>query len=335
MSLQSLESLFETLKADANLLILPHNDPDPDAIASVLALRYLVTERLGMATTLAYKGIIGRAENKALVRYLGNPLRRVTSQELRQQPAIALVDTQPGAGNNALPRHVIPRVVIDHHPRREETDVAAYADVRTDLGATSTLLTEYLQAAHLEPSRALATALFYGIKTDTMGLGRGASPADAAAYFYLQPRIDAEALVDIERAQVPAAYFKSLTATLQAAVIYSGVVSSYVGALRYPDLAAEMADLLMRLEGTQWVICMGVYQDQLILAVRTRSRRGGAGQLVRAMVGDRGTAGGHGVMAGGQVPLGGEDPEELAYLLRQKALEHLKVAPDRVNKSLV
>jgi nanoRNase/pAp phosphatase (c-di-AMP/oligoRNAs hydrolase) len=189
--------------------------------------------------------------------------------------------------------------------------------------------------AGLEPTPPLATALFYGIKTDTMGLGRGGTPSDTAAYFYLQPRIDIEALVEIERAQVPAGYFKSLTDTLQGARVYDHVVVSYIGSLRYPDLAAEMADLLLRLEGTQWVLCMGVHQDNLILAARTRRPKGGAGQLVRSIVGDLGTAGGHGTMAGGQIPLRNIKAEQLAEELREQALRHLKVPPDVQHKPLI
>jgi len=177
--------------------------------------------------------------------------------------------------------------------------------------------------------------LFYGIKSDTMGLGRGASPADVAAYFYLQPRIDVGALVEIERAQVPADYFKSSDAALHAARVYDGVVVSYMGPMSYPDLSAEMADLLLRLEGARWVICMGVYEDDLILAVRTRSQQSEAGQLVREMVGDRGTAGGHGTMAGGRVPLRDKDPAQMALRLGQRALQSLKMMPEMAGKPLI
>jgi nanoRNase/pAp phosphatase (c-di-AMP/oligoRNAs hydrolase) len=335
VSQQLLEMLFEALIGSDSILILPHNDPDPDAIASAVALRYLFLQRLGIRVHIAYQGIVGRAENRALVRYLDYPLRRLASLRLREPMPTALVDTQPGAGNNALPPKSTPRIVIDHHPRREETATATFADVRSEVGATSTILAEYLQAADVEIPSPIATALFYGIKTDTMGLGRGASPSDARAYFYLQPRIDVDALVTIERAQVPAEYFKSFDTTLQAAHVYDGVVISYMGALAYPDLAAEMADLLLRLEGTRWVVCMGVYQGDLILSVRTRSRRGGAGQLVRTIVGDRGPAGGHGTMAGGQVPLQSEDPEQVARILTQRCLRYLKVPPEMVGKPLI
>jgi nanoRNase/pAp phosphatase (c-di-AMP/oligoRNAs hydrolase) len=330
-----LDELFKVAGACRSTLILPHNDPDPDAIASALALQRLLERFLDVKATIVYRGIIGRAENKAMVRYLHTPLRRLTAEDLRQPACIALVDTQPSAGNNALPQDVKANIVIDHHPRREATDGADFADIRTELGATSTILTEYLQSAGLEPDPPLATALFYGIKTDTMGLARSATPADTAAYFYLQRRIDVEAVVGIERAQVPAEYFKSLTSTLQAAWVYDQVVVSYIGILKYPDLAAEMADLLLRLEGTQWVICMGVYHDSLHLAVRTRRHKGGAGKLVQAIVGDRGTAGGHGVMAGGQIPLKEEDPQHLAQALGEQALKYLKVPEGLAARPLI
>jgi nanoRNase/pAp phosphatase (c-di-AMP/oligoRNAs hydrolase) len=317
------------------MLILPHNDPDPDAIAGAVALRHLLAQRLNIEERIGYQGIIGRAENKALVRYLGHPLRRLRDSEFQGADAVALIDSQPGAGNNPLPPGRTPTIVIDHHPWREETAAAAFAEVRSDIGATSTILTEYLQAAGVEPTPPLATALFYGIKTDTMGLGRGASPADAAAYFYLQPRIDVDALVEIERAQVPAEYFRSFDIALRAAQVYDDVVIAYIGQMDYPDLVAELADLLLRLEGIRWAICMGAYQGELVLSVRARGRRGGAGRLAQNMVKNRGTAGGHGAMAGGHLPLAGEDPEQVAMLLGQRALRLLKIEAATSGRPLI
>jgi nanoRNase/pAp phosphatase (c-di-AMP/oligoRNAs hydrolase) len=330
-----LARLLQAVEGRGEILILPHNDPDPDAIASSVALRDLLLEKAGVEGHIAYKGIIGRAENQALVRYLNHPLQRLTSSDLRQERPVALVDTQPGTGNNALPVHVAPTLVVDHHPWREETAAAAFADVRTGVGSTSTLLVEYLQAASIEPAPPLAMALFYGIKTDTLGLVRGASPADVAAYFYLQPRIDVEALVEIERAQVPAEYFTRLDAALHTARVYENLIISYVGLMRRPDLAAEMADLLLRLQGMRWAICMGVYKGELILAVRSQSRRTGAGQLVRAIVGDEGTAGGHGTMAGGHIPLRGQSPERLVDEIGQRALQHLGISESLTSKPLL
>jgi nanoRNase/pAp phosphatase (c-di-AMP/oligoRNAs hydrolase)/DNA-binding XRE family transcriptional regulator len=327
--------LFEAVAGLSRLLILPHNDPDPDAIAGAVALRYLLAQGLNIEGRIAYQGIIGRAENKALVRYLGHPLRRLKDSDLHRADAVALIDTQPGAGNNPLPPGRSPTIVIDHHPWREETAAAAFAEVRPDIGATSTILTDYLKTTGIEPTPPLATALFYGIKTDTMGLGRGASASDTAAYFYLQPRIDVDALVEIERAQVPAEYFRSFDIALRAARVYDDVVIAYIGQMDYPDLVAEMADLLLRLEGTRWVICMGAYQGELVLSVRTRGRRSGAGRLAQGIVESRGTAGGHGAMAGGHLQLRGEDPAQVATQLGQRVLQLLKIPVGTPGKTLI
>jgi nanoRNase/pAp phosphatase (c-di-AMP/oligoRNAs hydrolase) len=288
---EHLNRLLEAVGKARSVLILPHNDPDPDAIASAVALGHLLTEKLDLEAQVAYQGIIGRAENKALVRYLGSPFRRLTTCDLHWADCIALVDAQPGAGNVTLSPEASVAIVIDHHPPRDATGAAAFADIRPEVGATSTILTEYLQTAGLKPLRTIATALFYGIKADTMGLIRSTSPADAAAFCYLQSQVDMEALSRIEHSQVPAEYFKSFVLALQSARVYDRVVVAYLGSVDYPDLGAEIADILLRLRGIRWVVCIGTYKNTLILSARTKNRQG-AGKLVQEIVGSRGTAGG-------------------------------------------
>ena len=335
MMQEVLEKLYETASGAGRLLILPHNDPDPDAIASAVALGYLLAERLGMESRIAYQGIIGRAENKVLVRYLDHPLEPLIDADLQQFPCLALIDAQPGAGNINLPPGARVAMVIDHHAWRTETATASFADVRPGLGATSTILTQYLQAAGVEPPLSLATALFYGIKIITMGLGRDTSPADAAAYSYLQPRIDVEALAKIEHAQIPADYFRSFDATLRAARMYDGLIIAYIAVLSYPDLAAEMADVLLRLENVRWVICMGECQGAIILSVRTKGQKHAADELVQAVVAGEGSAGGHGTMAGGQIPLGDGGAERKARVLGRRALQHLGIPQEAIGEPLI
>ncbi|MFP4437543.1 MAG: DHH family phosphoesterase [Chloroflexaceae bacterium] len=323
-----LNTLLSTLHGFERLLILPHNNPDPDAIASAVALKELLEHTSNTACQIGYKGIIGRPENRALVRYLQRPMRRLTTGDRRQATAIAMVDTQPGTGNSALENGADVRIVIDHHPISDYDKTVTFADIRPQIGATATILTEYLQEAGIEPASTLATALFYGIKTDTLGLVRGATSADIAAYLYLQPLIDVNALIAIENAQVPPAYFRELNDTVQAARVYGDVVIAYIGSMEYPDLVGEMADLLLRLEGIQWSICMGIHNNQLIMSVRNRRRRGGAGQLARAVVGQDGTAGGHGMMAGGQVQLHDHDAAQMAHDLMRRILRYLDIPPE-------
>lgn len=326
--MERLDRLLKTIDGVSSVLIVPHNDPDPDAIASALALEALLRDRAGIASRIRYNGIVGRAENQALVRYLKCPLKRLKTKDLNGSEPLALVDTQPGTGNNPLTALHRPLIVIDHHPWREASGDAAFSDVRTGVGSTSAILTEYLRAAQIEIPSSLATALFYGIKTDTAGLIRGASPTDMTAYYYLQPRIDGDALIEIESAQVPEIYFQGLDAALHSARVYKRIIVSYIGSMQRPDMAAEMADLLLRLRRMTWAICMGTYGGKLVLAVRTRGGQPGAGHLVQAIVGDEGMAGGHGVMAAGQIPLRDAEPEQRAWELAERALEYLKMGRD-------
>jgi hypothetical protein len=127
---------------------------------------------------------------------------------------------------------------------------------------------------------------------------------------------------------VPAGYFRSFDAALRAVRVHDGIVTAYLGPMDYPDLAAEMADILSRLQQSVWVICMGVHDGVLFMAVRTRSLEGGAGHLVQAIVGSDGSAGGHGPSAGGQLPLRGRDPEQVAQQLSERALRVLRAAPE-------
>ncbi len=331
-----LGEMFDAVKNADSLLILIHNNPDPDAIASAVALRFLLAEKLGVESQISYQGFIGRVENKALVRCLGYPLRHLTDPDMDRTIPIAFVDTQPGAGNNASPVGSTAAIVIDHHPWRAPTSMADYVDIRVDVGATSTILTEYLQTAALEPTPLLSTALFYGIKTDTRGLGRNnTNSADVEAYAYLQARLDVEILAEIEHAQVPADYFRDFIAAVQAAQIFNGVVTAYLGRVKYPDMAAEAADFLLRMEGVRWVICIGLHEGVLNLSIRTDHRQGGAGRLAQAIIEQDGVAGGHGVMAGGQITLRGRDPATVVQQLEQRALQHLEIPSDVAGKPLI
>src|SRR5262249_53206970 len=158
----------------------------------------------GVTAAAAYGGIIGRAENKALLKVLHLPIQPVARVEKGKHDLVCLVDTQPEVGNYSLASAAVPELVIDHHPAPPSSRVAAFHDVGGPAGATSTLVTQYLRAARLVPAPALATALFYGIKSDTRDLGREYDPADVECYNWLFPLIDKPSLSRIEHPSVPA-----------------------------------------------------------------------------------------------------------------------------------
>lgn len=304
-----LSELLEAVEGAERVLVLTHDNPDPDAIASAAGLGFLMERARSLPVDLAFGGIIGRAENRALMEELGVPFQRAEGLALDSGTVVVLVDTQPRAGNNSLPEGRIASVVVDHHPRRPETDAAPFADVRPEYGACASIVVEYLRVARLEPDRKLATALWYGIQSETMDLGREVSEADVDASLFLYPRSDPAAISRIRHARVPRALYRSIHEGLERAWSCGGVVCVPLGRMDYPDLAAQLADLFLRVDGVEWVIAAGRYGESLLLSLRTHDPRAHAGELVLSVVGDRGSAGGHGEMAGARIVVGSV-PEE-------------------------
>jgi len=331
----SLRRLLNAVRYADSILIVPHNNPDPDAIASAVALKYLFDKKLNLPSQIAYRGIVGRAENRAVTRYLDHPLQLLKMADLRAASHIVLIDTQPEFGNNPVSRDDSNiAAVIDHHQFVEEQSNVRFVDVRPEIGASATMLVEYLRLAKLPIPPDLATVLFYGIKTDTMGLQRGASAADHEAFCYLLGLVDFEAIARIERAQVSTDYFRTIVETLQSTLVFDSVITTHIPQMSYPDLTADIADLLLRTRGCRWVFCSGTYNDVIYFSIRTENKRG-AGHIAREIVGEQGTAGGHGSMAGGQFPLKGIEPEEVVLTLRQEFLQHFSVAPDQNGEPLL
>jgi nanoRNase/pAp phosphatase (c-di-AMP/oligoRNAs hydrolase) len=301
---------------------LTHDNPDPDGLASGKALATLLREAWDIPSQLIYNGLVARAENHVLLDRLTPEWEcRDVLPDLRQYSAVAQIDTQPGAGNNPL-RVVHPNhIVIDHHyPVRDATATASYADVRTDIGSTVTILFQYLEAAGIEPDPLLATAMYYGLKTDTRSLTRGESVADDMAFMYLIRYLDQRELSRVEVAALSLEYFRAFSHGLHAARLFGQTIVAWLGSIEQPDFAAEMADILIRLQGAQAALCMGRFRDTLHISLRTGRRQQDAGMIIQQVVTSPGSAGGHGTMAGGQFPLLGMDLEALLTEIEQRFL---------------
>src|SRR5881296_428217 len=132
----TLAGLLEVLEGSGPLVILPHDNPDPDALASAAALKYLVGELLRKEAHIALGGIVGRAENRAMLTYLNISLVPVGEVCFGGDTQIALVDTQPRRSNNSLPDDIVPTVVIDHHPAYALYPDVPFLDLRDQYGAT-------------------------------------------------------------------------------------------------------------------------------------------------------------------------------------------------------
>jgi nanoRNase/pAp phosphatase (c-di-AMP/oligoRNAs hydrolase) len=280
--------------------ILIHEDPDPDAISSAFAVATLLgasPERNPIVTL----GPMTRPENRRMADLLHIRVTRVTRDELRRFERVITVDTQPrGLQLDGRPR----LAVIDHHPAEQNYD-AEFADIREDYGATATMLSEYLRAAdERRISCTLATALVYGIRTDTDSLTRGVTSADVEAYAYLQSLADEQLVRRIERPSFAADTARSFGAALTHMDLDGDLCVACVGELA-PDEAhvlADLADFCLSIENVTWVCAAALLDDELVLTLRHAGRGPGAGDVARGIAERGGSGGGHASMARVIVP---------------------------------
>lgn len=301
-----LDRLVQYAKSHERALILTHDNPDPDSIAAGVGLAYLLEKLTGVEAIVAYGGIVGRAENRALIRVLRLPVVPIARVVFDDYDLICMVDTQPEQGNHSLPARHFPDVVIDHHPERPDSQLAAIADVGGAIGATSTVVANYFRAAGLPMPPEIATALFYGIKADTRDLGRQTTSPDVDAYLWLFPLVDKEALKDIEHPRLPEEYFQLQHTAIEKAQVWDTAVVCDLGVIYTPDMVAEVAERFMYLEDMKWSLAFGDYEDSVFYSLRTNDKRMNAGKLIREVIEAKGgSAGGHGTMAGARLPVKG------------------------------
>jgi nanoRNase/pAp phosphatase (c-di-AMP/oligoRNAs hydrolase) len=296
-----LAAALQRLQGRTSILIYMHDNPDPDALAAGLGLGYLIEKEIGAAVTLAHGGIVGRAQNRAMVENLKIPLVAVERVEPDEFDIIALVDSQPETGNNSLPPGFRIDVVIDHHPPRSASSRAPWCDIRPELGATSTIVFEYLQARQLPIDTRMATAFFFALRTETRDLGRESTESEREAYLDLVPLVDHNLLYRMTHPKVPREHFAALDRALRSAQVHGDIVAVNLGTLSYPDLVAEIADLLLSYEGARFVLCIGQYEGTAYMSLRTEVTEARAGSVMRQIVGTDGAAGGHGTMAGARL----------------------------------
>ena len=289
------------LAGHKSLLVYTHDNPDPDSLAAALGLGRLIEHELGAAVTLAQGGIVGRAQNRAMVDVLKIPLVPVEEIDPDSFDTIALVDSQPETGNNSLPTDHRIDIVVDHHPLRPGSARAPWCDIRPDLGATSTIVFEYLRARAVPVDAALATAFFFALRTETRDLGRESTEAERTAYIELVPLVDHSMLYRMTHPKVPREHFAALDRALRSAQVFGDLVAVNLGTLGYPDLVAEIADLMLAYEDARYVLCIGQYEGSAYLSLRTEATDARAGSVMRQIVGTDGAAGGHGTMAGARL----------------------------------
>jgi nanoRNase/pAp phosphatase (c-di-AMP/oligoRNAs hydrolase) len=300
------------------VLILLQDDPDPDAIASGLALRQ-VLGRNKQTAQLGSFGRVTRPENIAMVKLLEIEIEKLTKESIKKFDRIAVVDLQPPHLSNP-PEEI--DLVVDHHP--EQFNYKSHLkDIRPSYGATSTILLEYLLCTGSSIGTRLGTALLYGIKSDTFSLSREVNEWDVQAFSYLYQLANQNLMRRIERPELPPAALDALSIALKNRRVIDRVAFVNLGRVERDDLIPQMADFSLSFEGIEWAFVSGVYESNYIISVRNVGYVRSAGRVLKEAFGTIGAAGGHASMAKAIIPLGSQSIKQMDKKVQQMFLHAL------------
>lgn len=295
--------------------IVLQDDADPDAMSSAIALRALLGRNKQTTPIYAFKPVT-RPENRTMMHLLEIEVSAPAPGELESFDKIAMVDVEPPYFENKLPRADI---VIDHHPGYQ-TGLAPFEDIRVGYGATATIMTEYLVSAGEHISERLATALMYGIRSDTLALSRRVTEADIQAFIHLYPLVNYNLLRLIDRPELPVSFARVLARVMRRMEVRKGLVAIHLGGVERDDMIVQMADFCLQFEEVELVAVSGKLENNLVIAVRTHGAgRTSAGDTAKRLFGAIGSAGGHRNMAKAVIPLAAWRKREGST--RDKAIE--------------
>ncbi|MBM3320606.1 MAG: DHH family phosphoesterase [Candidatus Eisenbacteria bacterium] len=321
---KKLKDLLQVLTPADRVLILMK--PDPDALSSAWALKRLLSLKV-QSCQISHIGEIGRLENQAMVRLLKIRSERFDKIDPQAFTKIAVVDGQPDHFVNlSLPKI---HVVIDHHPVVNAFE-ADFSDVRVKEGATATILTEYLRAARVKIPPSLATALCFGIKTDTNGLTRSATKEDVEAYAFLLQKANLAHLRQIEHERLSRDDLDLLARAISRVQIRRRFLYVFLPGPVPPDSLVILADIFNGVVGTSVAAVASTYRNRVIIILRGKGPRVDVGRIVRGAFGAVGSAGGHPVAARAEILLSKlaqatrvEDPETLGEWIRKQIVQNL------------
>ena len=325
-----LDRLADSLPARGRVWIIPHDYPDPDALASAAAMHLLLTVRYKLKPLIAYSGEVTRSENREMVRHIPYQLAKTSSlrSQRREIPTI-YVDTAPWAGNVSQPESSKTIAVFDHHaiPKaRQNRQTVPVVAVLPDVGATATIVSDLLEAAEVSVPSWLATILVYAIATETLDLHRETTTRDLNAYMLRITQSNLGALGKIRHAPLPRQYFGFLQESMSRAKVYGRIAWTTLADVDKPEIVAEIADLLLRMERITWSFCMAGRGDRLLVSIRSCQPGAHCGKLLTRVIGRQGRAGGHGSMAAGYVHIGPDTSvDDVASALAQRTIRQIEI----------
>ncbi|MBN1654613.1 MAG: DHH family phosphoesterase [Deltaproteobacteria bacterium] len=332
----SCEKLREVIRQGRRLVVFLHDHPDPDALAAGWLLQR-IGEKLEVPSRIVYGGQIGRAENETMVRLLRIPARPLREKmRFFKSDRYAVVDTQPGSGNNLFPhKRMRCHIVIDHHPRRSAFE-ADFVEVQPEQGSTTTMLLELFQQFGFELDADLATAVAYAIISETQDLGRETTASDRRALHSVLPLVRLQVLGRIRHPVHDREYYRTVARAMREVLVAKNTCVCHIGEVHQPGMAAELADFLIPMERVTWCLVTGYYLGTMVVSIRTTHEKAHSDRIISSILRGLGKGGGHHMIAGGAVPCASlDDYRQKAEQITDRFLKRLsRRAPERLHPLL-
>jgi nanoRNase/pAp phosphatase (c-di-AMP/oligoRNAs hydrolase) len=330
------KKLLKTLADKKNILVTTHQHPDPDALASSLGLCALLRIHLKDAhVSMSIKGRIGGGINDAFTRHTQLNLIPWDDHRLDEFDAIILLDVQPMFAYSPLPPGVIPTAVIDHHRAPGRKPQCGFCDIRTEVGASSSIVFSYFMELETPIPPDLAATLLYAIESDLAGAAGTPGSLDNIALSNLTLTADTQKLYQMRYVDLPQSYYIAYHTALSNAMYYDEVVTSFLSDIETLEQPAIIADFLMRFDKVNWALVTAVYDGKLVFSLRTSDPKRSAGEIARRLIRKLGYGGGHRTKAGGYIPLENGSPteiERIRKIIRRRLLRALKIPMSRGQK---
>jgi nanoRNase/pAp phosphatase (c-di-AMP/oligoRNAs hydrolase) len=331
------KKLLRALEGKKNILITTHRHPDPDALASSMALRSLLTKKLkDTKVSMSIKGQIGGGINDAFTRHAQLNLVPWDDQTLGEYDAIILLDVQPTFAYSPLPAGVNPTAIIDHHRAPGRRPQYPFVDIRKDVGATASIVFSYFMELEVPIEPDLAAALLYAIESDLAGAAGMPTSLDNMALSSLTLSADTRKLYQMRYVDLPRSYYHAYYRGIGNAVCFDETaITSFIETIESLEQPAVIADLLLRFEKAQWALVTAIYENRLIFSLRSSDPKRSAGQIARRLIRNLGEGGGHRTKAGGYVPLENGTPTEIERIrttMRKRLLRAINLKGTRGQK---
>ncbi|MBX0284722.1 DHH family phosphoesterase [Haloarcula salinisoli] len=305
LSVSKPRRLWELLGDSGTLTIVCHDNPDPDCLASAVGLGTIAAAAGIDERHILYSGEISHQQNRALVNLLDIELEPFRPEVVRNRPPedlLAFVDHSIPGENNRVPPETSVDIVIDHHPVDEIS--AQFVDNREAVGATATIMTEYIRALPIEPTPRVATALLFAIRRETLDFLRGVTRNEYEAAAYLHEYSETKMVRQLSTPAVSSATVDTIAHAIENRQVTGSVLISQVGRTSERDALPQAADYLMTLEGVETTIVFGLVENTIQISARSTDSRVHIGSVLDSAFDDVGSAGGHREMAGGTIELG-------------------------------